>query len=431
MNDLGSLRLTEKEGVMKSIIRIAVSALACAAVFEGSVLAQTSPELSNSLITFSYSPPKSAKYLPMMERLKSFQILEQLSQFLSPLRLPHQFMLEVMECGFVNAQFTVLSRGDPAWRIQLCYEFVEAIERIGPKQGEQSEFTYEDIVVGSLVGVLLHEGGHAVFDMLNVPVFGREEDAADEMSTFIALQFNKDVALTIVRGYSYMAKKWFAFGAPLYSDEHGAGWQRYYNTLCLAYGADPVLFKDFVDKGDLPKGRAANCASEYQQIKFAFEKTVLPFVDQNLMKQVQAKQWLKLSPAQAAALRQQQQKQQPTFSFAACNLGSISGINLALMVRQVSDPQKWQVYGWFAIPDSGCNYIGTFYGENFFWYAFSNTAAWTAPDTDRTASKQCIDKVHAFDEIAGAKCKTGQVAVNFRRWNLDPASNGVTLKLQD
>jgi len=416
---------------MKAVTRFAVCALACAAVLDRPASAQTSSELSNSLIEFAYSPPKSAKYLPMMDRLKSFQLLEQLSQFLSPLRLPHRFLLEVKECGFVNAQFAVIKRADPAWRIQLCYEFVEAIERVAPKQGEQSEFTYEDIVIGSLVGVLLHESGHAVFNMLNVPVLGREEDAADEMSTFIALQFNKDVALTIVRGFSYLAKKWFAFGAPLFSDEHGTGLQRYYNTLCLAYGADPVLFKDLVDKGDLPKERAANCASEYQQIKFAFDKTVLPFVDRNLMKTVQARQWLKLSRAQLATLREQQQKQQLTFSFAACNLSSISGVNLALMVRQVSDPQKWQVYGWFAIPDNGCNYIGTFYGENLFWYAFSNTAAWTAPDTDRTASKQCIDKVHAFDEIAGTKCKNSQVAVNFRRWNVDPTSTGVTLKLQD
>jgi hypothetical protein len=417
---------------MKSIMRFAICALVCAAVLDRPASAQTSSKLSNSLIAFAYSPPKSAKYLPMMDRLKSFQLLEQLSQFLSPLRLPHRLLLEVKECGFVNAQFAVIERADPAWRIQLCYEFVEAIERVAPKQGEQSEFSYGDIVVGSLVGVLLHESGHAAFNMLNVPVFGREEDAADEMSTFIALQFNKDVALTIVRGFSYLAKKWFAFGAPLFSDEHGTGLQRYYNTLCLAYGADPMLFKDLVDKGDLPKSRAENCASEYQQIRFAFEKTVLPFVDRDLMKQVQSKQWLKLTPAQVATLRQEQQKQQQTFSFAACNLSSISGVSLALTVRQVNDPQKWQVYGWFQLPDRGCNYIGTFYGENFFWYAFgANDAEWSALDGDRTASKQCIDRAHAFDESAGASCKTGQVAVNFRRWNVDPASSGVTLKLND
>src|SRR5262249_6970180 len=161
--------------IMKSIMRFAVFALSCAAVLNQPAFAQISSELSNSLITFSYSPPKSAKYLPMMDRLRSFRIMEQLSEFLSSLLLPAQLLLEIKECGFANAQFTIIRQADPAWRIQLCYEFVEAIERLGPKQGEQSQFTYEDIVVGSLVGVLLHEGGHAVFNMLNVPVFGREE----------------------------------------------------------------------------------------------------------------------------------------------------------------------------------------------------------------------------------------------------------------
>jgi Putative metallopeptidase len=436
-----SFSFTEKRktgGVMKSIMRVAAlpfalawtTVLAWTTIMGQPALAQTSADLVNSQIGFSYLPPKSPKYLPMMERLKSFQLLEQLSQFLSPLRLPHQFLLVVKECGFVNAQFVIRPDADPAWRIELCYEFVEALERIGPKQGQQSEYTYEEVVVGSLVGVLLHEGGHAVFNMLDVPVFGREEDAADEMSTFIAMQFNKDVARTVIRGFAYMAKVWFALGAPLYSDEHGTGLQRYYNTLCLAYGGDPVLFKDIVDKSDLPKDRAANCPNEYQQIKAAFEKTVFPFVDQDLMKKVQGKQWLKLSAAQVAALRQQQQKQQQAFSFAACNLSSVSGVYMALTVRDVNDPQKWQVHGWFPIPDKGCNYIGNFYGDGFYWYAFGgDNSVWSASDTDRTTSKQCIDKVHAFDELAGATCQAGQVVVNFRRWDVDPASSGVTLKL--
>jgi len=233
----------------------------------------------------------------MLERLKSFQLLSQLSQFLSPLRLPHPFMLVVKECGFVNAQFIIIPQDDPAWRIELCYEFVEALERIGPKQGQASEYSYEEVVVGSLVGVLLHEGGHAVFN--NGSTF-RSSDARRTRQTrcrpFIAMQFNKDVARTVIRGFAYMAKAWFSLGAPLYSDEHGTGLQRYYNTLCLAYGADPALFKDLIDKSDMPKDRAANCPNEYQQIRLAFEKTVYPFIDQDLMRKVQAKQWLEDEP---------------------------------------------------------------------------------------------------------------------------------------
>ena len=41
----------------------------------------------------------------------------------------------------------------------------------------------------------------------------------------------------------------------------------------------------------LPPERAKNCGEEYQQIKFAFEKTILPFVDQEQMAKVRERQW--------------------------------------------------------------------------------------------------------------------------------------------
>ena len=50
-------------------------------------------------------------------------------------------------------------------------------------------------------------------------------------------------------------------------------------------------FQDFVDSGCLPPERAKNCGEEYQQIKFAFEKTILPFVDQEQMAKVRERQW--------------------------------------------------------------------------------------------------------------------------------------------
>jgi hypothetical protein len=418
--------------VMKTITRIAALALvlACTALPGAGARAQGASDLINPQISYAYQPPKSTKYLPMVERLKSFQLLEQFSQLLSPLRLPHKFALSTRECGFVNAMFYVNPNADPAWRIDVCYEFVEAIERIAPKQGEQSEYTYEEVVVGSIAGVLMHEAGHAVFNFFDVPVFGREEDAADEISTFMALQFSPDVSQMVVRGFAYMDKVWFAFGAPLWSDEHGTGLQRYYNTLCIAYGADPTRFKALLDKSDMPKDRAAGCPNEYEQIRAAFAKTVYPFIDQDMMKKVQAKPWLKLTPQQTAALRQQQQKQAQSFNLSACNLSTVTNVSVALAVRQVSDPSKWEVYGWFPIPDGGCNYIGPFYGDSFYWYAFgSNNAEWSADDADKTATKQCIDTSAAFDEAAGAVCKSGQHPANFLHRVIDPSSTGVTLRL--
>jgi len=420
-----AFRQPQSDAVRSTVRVVTLALVALVAAWCGPVAAQAPAELVSGTVSYAYLPPKSPKYVPMVERLKAFRILEQLSEFLAPLRLPHKLTLTTKECGFVNAYYA-----PSRWVIEVCYEFVETLERIGPKQGETSEFTYEEVVVGALVGVLLHEGGHSVFDMLDVPVFGREEDAADEMSTFIAMQFSKDVALSIVKGYAYITKSWFGVSVPIYSDEHGTGLQRYYNTLCIAYGGAPDLFKDFVAKSDLPKERAANCPNEYQQIKRAFEKTILPFVDQEKLKKVQATPWLQLTPTQAAALKQQQQAQQQTFTFSVCNMSKVSNVSVALMGKSPNDPNTWRVVGWFEIPDSGCNYIGSFYGDKIYWYAEgSNKAVWRAAETDRTGSKQCIDHAKAFEEVGGTKCSAGQVQVNFRLRTISPADVGVTLRL--
>jgi putative metallopeptidase DUF4344 len=279
--------------VMKSLLRTAalVALVACAGNAPSPAAAQA--ELTNSKIEYAYFPPKTMKYQETLDRLKSRQVLELLSQFLSPLRLPHKLFLVTSECGENASPY--YSPGQ--WAIFLCYEFMEVLDKIAPKQGQPVQgFTRDDVVVGGFVGVVLHEAGHAVFDMLEVPMFGREEDAADAMATFIALQFNKEVARTVTKGFAYI---WNMFGNPKewehYADEHGTSAQRFFNTLCLAYGGDPQTFKEFVDKGWLPKARAANCASEYQQVRFAFSRTILPYVDQDKMKLVQARDWLKAS----------------------------------------------------------------------------------------------------------------------------------------
>ena len=160
----------------------------------------------------------------------------------------------------------------------------------------QDEFiTREAAIVGTLVGIVLHEGGHMLFDMLDVPVFVAKRTRPTRWQV-IALQFNKDVARTIAKGFVYFwaREQDPATSAPIsvWSDEHGSAGQRMYNALCLAYGGDPQTFQEFVNLGWLPKKRADHCGQEYSQLKLAFASTVLPYIDQNLMVRVQQTQWL-------------------------------------------------------------------------------------------------------------------------------------------
>lgn len=263
--------------------------------------------------------PLSAERMALRERMMKRNVLQEFAEFLSPLRLPHTLRLFASDCSggewdspYYHYQFHV---------INMCYSFVNASEKAADLllkfQDEKKLWTAvsrEQLIAGLFAAVLLHEAGHAVFDLMQVPVFGREEDAADQIAAFIALQFNKETARTIIKGFAYY---WALNSNPsttfpdktapdyptdpeqqcmkdpfcAYSDEHGTGSQRMFNTLCIAYGGDPDNFKDFVDANWLPAQRAQNCKNEYEQLRFAFAKTVLPFIDQPQMEKVKARNW--------------------------------------------------------------------------------------------------------------------------------------------
>jgi hypothetical protein len=281
-----------RAGRFPLVVLIGLPLIICASAATP-VAAQTWESIpANPRVEIEYSVPKSAQFQGVYESLKERKILEELQRFLAPLNLPHSLRLVTTECGFVNAFYSPSERS-----LYICYELVADIIENAPKTASEDSFvTREAAIVGNVVGVVLHEGGHMLFDMLDVPVFGREEDAADETASFIALQFNKDVARTIVKGFAYFwrREKDPAASAPMsvWSDEHGKASQRTFNALCLAYGGDPQTFQEFVDRGWLPSKRASHCAQEYTQLKNAFVETVLPFIDRDLMARVQQTQWL-------------------------------------------------------------------------------------------------------------------------------------------
>lgn len=248
------------------------------------------PELAaNTRVVIDYIDPRTQKSQATLDRLRKRQVLEDLAMFLSPLRLPRNLRVRTKTCGMVNA-FYVPSE----WAINICYEYFENLEAIAPQETSPEGYTREEVVVGGFIDAVLHELGHALFDILNVPLFGREEDAADQASGFVMMQFGPEIARVAIRGaaFTYLRSS-NPRTRTQFSDEHGTSSQRFFNYFCLAYGGDPATFKDVIDRDVLPKERAANCGREYQQVRQAFTKTILPHIDTELVKKVRSVQWLR------------------------------------------------------------------------------------------------------------------------------------------
>jgi hypothetical protein len=181
--------------------------------------------------------------------------------------------------------------------ITVCYEYIDQLWKAIPPETTPAGVTAVDALVGPLFDTCLHEFAHAMFDMLKIPVFGREEDAADQVSAYIMLHLGKVEARRLIGGtaYAYKNEAEAAFAPAAmrqFGDAHGTPAQRFYNLLCIAYGADTQLFADMVEEAHLPKERIADCKDEYRQVAHAYEKLIGPHIDRAFAKNLFDKNWL-------------------------------------------------------------------------------------------------------------------------------------------
>lgn len=129
-----------------------------------------------------------------------------------------------------------------------------------------------DFVTGNLVFVFYHEVAHALIDILDLPVLGREEDAADALSALlIDTLWDEDAAVALTYssalGFLLFAAEAERQGAePAYWGQHSLDLQRYYNLLCLFYGANPDMRDDVADELDLPAERRESCPEEFEMV---------------------------------------------------------------------------------------------------------------------------------------------------------------------
>ncbi len=264
-------------------------ALALASLGFSAPAAADAPHANRILI--EYVPPKNPEHQKLYETLKEHQVLEKLQQIFSPFKLPIDVTLKTVGCDGV----------DNAWyqrpTMTICYEYLAGIEKTAPKETTAAGITPQDAVIGQLFYVVGHEMGHAMFDLLNVPLFGRPEDAADQFAAYLMLKLGKDQARRLIGGAAYTYKdyvevKKVAVPQTAFADVHGAPMQRLYNMLCIAYGADPKDFGDLIDKGYLPAQRAKSCHNEFGEVNFAFQQLIVPYLDKDLTKKVLDQEWL-------------------------------------------------------------------------------------------------------------------------------------------
>jgi hypothetical protein len=184
-------------------------------------------------------------------------------------QLPSVVAVGAAECGRTNAFYNAQHRA-----ILICYELVDDIIREFRHDG-LTDTQRDQAIVGAMSFILYHEVGHALIDVYDLPITGREEDVADQVATYILSESDPMSAF-------WAAQYWIQSGDPgdtglfkgffrsriQFADEHSVDEQRFFNVLCWTYGADPRGRAYLL--GALPAARAQRCPSEYRRMSLAF-----------------------------------------------------------------------------------------------------------------------------------------------------------------
>lgn len=248
-------------------------------------------------IEITYEKPENPAHLEIYKDLKEYEVLERVQEFLSPFRLVIPVEIVMTGCdGEADAEY-----GDG--EVLICYEYIEMLIENMPEETTPAGIEPVDTVVGPFFDTVLHEFSHALFDMFFTPMFGREEDAADQLAAYLYLQLGEEESRRLIMGtvYNYLIVETNDEDSAQTAEEfiedsaetHSLPAQRAYNLLCMAYGANPKLFADLASKGHLPEDRREFCVEEYEQVQQAYRDLIEPHTDPALAKQVFDRTWLR------------------------------------------------------------------------------------------------------------------------------------------
>src|SRR5262245_59274607 len=147
-------------------------------------------EAQTNRMVVEYVPPTNPAHQTLYKRLMERRVLEKLQEVFSPFRLPVELKLRTVGCdGVSNAWYQKPAPGSSSPpTVSVCYEYIAEIQQSMPPETTPAGITPMNAMLGQFFYVFAHEMGHAVFDVLGVPVMGREEDDADNFATYLMLR---------------------------------------------------------------------------------------------------------------------------------------------------------------------------------------------------------------------------------------------------
>ncbi|WP_179475559.1 DUF4344 domain-containing metallopeptidase [Mycolicibacterium vinylchloridicum] len=220
----------------------------------------------------SYDDATSPEAINGKKLLQDNKVLEDLAADINQsLKLPEDIPLHGSQCDQANAFWSPSNK-----TITICYEDADLGQKIFANAGDPDP---DASAIGSEDATFYHEAGHMAVTLYNLPITGKEEDAADQLAAYILLtpgdsgKVDSESVTAVkdfARAFQASASARTELGAADMADVHSLDQQRVYNLQCWIYGSNPEANADMVTEGGLPQERAQLCPDEWKQVSHAW-----------------------------------------------------------------------------------------------------------------------------------------------------------------
>lgn len=240
-----------------------------------------SPPSVDRPLTLQIDPPGDRFERLSEELLRESGRTEQVVAILDEaLVLPHEIRIRIRS-GRGDAFYDPRSR-----RVVFAYElFGRIAETFLDGFGDLSGKGLASRIDNVSTFILLHEVGHALIDVLELPITASEEDSVDNLATVLSiglLQRGDNAALDFA-DFAELIEPGESPGIDrlAYWDEHSLDIQRANQTTCLVYGSDPIRNRAL--RRLIPEFRRARCRQEWKQISRSWEQLLEPHLQPGAM----------------------------------------------------------------------------------------------------------------------------------------------------
>jgi len=158
---------------------------------------------------------------------------------------------------------------DPAQQyINIPYEFVSGLSRLYPEREDLLDVT---------VFVLYHEVGHALIDLLELPVPAELEESADGLAGLLSIELISDGGAPVLAAAGLLAsRESIAASHPWFGQAGKTSRSR--KLICWVVGSDPGRLGWVAEDAGLEAGEADRCPNEYEEMRGYWVELLRPYL---------------------------------------------------------------------------------------------------------------------------------------------------------